>query len=85
MENRVKGRDWFDFEWFVRNGVKPNIRCFSQRPLDSGDLSGADEVTSLGELQALLRKRIRTLDIQSAKLDVIRFLADPSALDIWSR
>lgn len=83
-KNRVKGRDWFDFEWYVRNGVKPNIRHFAQRAMDSGDLSNADNVASLHELQELLRRRIHTLDIQSAKQDVIRFLADPSALDIWS-
>lgn len=83
-KNRVKGRDWFDFEWYVRNGVKPNIRHFAQRAMDSGDLPNADDVTSLNQLQELLRKRIGTLDVQSAKQDVIRFLADPSPLDIWS-
>lgn len=81
-KNRVKGRDWFDFEWYVRNGVKPNIRHFVQRAVDSGDLPSSDEVSSLVGLQELLRKRIQTLDIQSAKQDVIRFLADPSSLDM---
>ena len=32
----------------------------------------------------LLRKRIETLDVESAKADIIRFASSPAGLLIWS-
>lgn len=36
-KNRVKGRDWFDFEWYVKNGikVKPASFCSKSFPKQS--------------------------------------------------
>ena len=38
-KNRIKGRDWFDFEWYVRRGAQFNLAHFNQRALQSGDLT----------------------------------------------
>ena len=32
---RVKGRDWFDFEWYVRNNIKLNFNHFKERAAQS--------------------------------------------------
>ena len=81
--NRVKGRDWYDFEWYVRHGHPLNLAHFAERGFQSGDLSQRE--IGLPEFKALLERRIETLDIRSARDDVVRFVPDPKALDIWSR
>lgn len=82
-QNRVKGRDWFDFEWYVRQGVPLNLAHFAERARQSGDLQ-ADEF-SRTEFLGLLQQRIQNLNVESARDDVARFLRDPSTLKIWSR
>jgi len=33
----VKGRDWFDFEWYVQNSTPLNLRHLEERARQSGD------------------------------------------------
>lgn len=40
-KKRVKGRDWFDFEWYVQRGEKMRLAHFEARALESGDWGGA--------------------------------------------
>jgi hypothetical protein len=40
-KKRVKGRDWFDFEWYIQRGVKMRLSHFEARALESGDWGGA--------------------------------------------
>lgn len=82
-QHRVKGRDWFDFEWYVREGVPLNLAHFAERARQSGDLQ-ADKL-SQAEFRGLLQQRIQHLSIESARDDVARFLRDPGTLKIWSR
>ena len=37
--NRVKGRDWFDMEWYIRKNVPLHLNHFRIRAMDSGDWS----------------------------------------------
>lgn len=82
-KNRIKGRDWFDFEWYVRQGVPLGLKHFAERGFQSGHL--ADRSLSIGEFQMLLHERIDSLDIRSARQDVVRFIPEPGVVDIWSR
>jgi predicted nucleotidyltransferase component of viral defense system len=83
-QNRVKGRDWFDFEWYVRRGVELNVSHLAMRAKQSGDL--ADDLFLSTELfSRWLSQRIERLDVESAKSDARRFITDARVLDIWSR
>lgn len=81
-KHRIKGRDWFDFEWYVRRGARLNLAHFNQRALQSEDL--AQPVDESGFME-LLRKRIASIDFNNAKQDAERFISDARVLDIWSR
>src|SRR5699024_11584420 len=35
-KSRVKGRDWFDFEWYIKKRVPLNLAHFNERALQSG-------------------------------------------------
>ena len=77
--HRVKGRDWYDFEWYVRNGVPLDFEHFRQRAFDFNgeDLNKEDYLKVLTE-------RLATTDIDAVKRDVLPFIKNPSELDIWS-
>lgn len=82
-KNRIKGRDWFDFEWYVRQGIPLGLKHFAERGFQSGHL--VDRSLSGSEFQTLLHERIDSLDIRSARQDVVRFIPEPGVVDIWSR
>ena len=82
-KNRAKGRDWFDFEWYVRKGTPMNLSHFISRAMQSGNLH--EEHLSEPEFRQLLYQRIDALDVAAAKNDVSRFVKDVEALKIWSR
>jgi hypothetical protein len=81
-KTRVKGRDWFDLEWYIRKGFSLSLEHFSVRAIESGDLVA---VTDQNLIQKLLREKIESLDFERVKEDVIRFIPDHSSLDIWSK
>lgn len=82
-KNRVKGRDWFDFEWYVRNATPLNLGHLQERARQSGDWGA--EVMDEAAFRRLLEARIQSLDIKAARRDVQPFVRTPSQLDIWSR
>lgn len=81
-KNRVKGRDWFDFEWYVRQGIQLNLAHLAERARQSGDWNGTRLSPAI--VQDWLQHRINTLDIESARRDVVSFVQDAKQLDIWS-
>jgi len=82
-QKRVKGRDWYDMEWYIRNGVALNLEHFWQRATESGDWS--ETSITKNQLLELLHAKINSTKIENAKDDVIRFVQNPSELDIWSK
>ncbi len=78
-KSRVKGRDWYDFEWYVRNGIELNFLHLQER---IRQFNGR-EVT-LNEFVDELKNRLAITDINQVKTDVLPFLNNPQDLDIWS-
>jgi predicted nucleotidyltransferase component of viral defense system len=81
-KSRVKGRDWFDLEWYIRHGHAIHLQNFSVRAMESGHLK---QEASLKDLQILLSEKIESLNFEQAKEDIIRFIPDPKAVEIWSK
>ena len=81
-KNRVKGRDWYDLEWYLKNGTEINLVHFCQRALESGDWR--DQTITLAQLLNLLNEKIESVDFKIIKEDIIRFIPNPEVLDIWS-
>ncbi len=81
-QNRVKGRDWYDFEFYVRNNVKLNFSHLQKR---------AEQINALTEkeftpefFKKKLKERIEKTSIEAVKNDVRPFLKNPQEMDIWS-
>ncbi|QIV96806.1 nucleotidyl transferase AbiEii/AbiGii toxin family protein [Allofrancisella inopinata] len=83
-KTRVKGRDWYDLEWYVKQNVKLNLEHLQERMYESGDLDRRTQLNSL-MLKELLCAKIDTLDIQGVIKEVSPFIKDKSVFDFWSR
>lgn len=81
--NNVKGRDWYDMEWYIRRGTSLNLEHFLFRAKDNGDWQ--KETMTEQEFRKLLYDRIETVNLETAKNDAKRFISDPKTLDIWSK
>ena len=92
-KENVKGRDWYDFEWYVKKGVAMNLKRFIERAQGSGDLpayaiaSAGKQDVKLTEQQfrKLLTDRINAVDMEKVKSDAVRFIPDSARLDIWPK
>ena len=78
----VKGRDWYDMEWYIGKEVPLNLSHFLLRARDSGDWR--NETISEREFLILLNEKIKTVNMDRIKADISRFIPDTKSLDIWS-
>jgi predicted nucleotidyltransferase component of viral defense system len=81
-KNRVKGRDWYDFEWYVRNNIPLNFVHLHQRAIQINAVTEND--FSVECFKNLLKERILKTDINIVKNDVRPFIKNPAEMDIWS-
>jgi predicted nucleotidyltransferase component of viral defense system len=81
-QNRVKGRDWYDFEWYVRNNAVLNFNHLQKR---AGQISGFDEKAFTPDVfKQMMHERIEKTNIEMVKNDVRPFLKNPKEIEIWS-
>ena len=78
-KNRVKGRDWYDFEWYVRHNVPLDFAHLAERVRQFNNVEIGQEA-----FMAQLKDRLATANINQVKSDVLPFVRNPKELDIWS-
>ncbi len=81
-QNRVKGRDWYDLEWYIKKGIPLDLHHFALRAKDTGDWP--EERITAEQVVQLLQDKIKQVSMDNVKDDVIRFIKDDSVLNIWS-
>ena len=81
---RVKGRDWYDFIWYVAKGFPLHLAHLESRMRQSGHFT-FNQLMSQDLFIDLLRTKIEKLDLDAAKEDIRRFLRTPQELDGWSK
>ena len=81
-KNRVKGRDWYDMEWYIKKGVSLDLHHFLKRAKDTKDWMEYD--ISEEQLLQLLNDKIESISFYNVKEDVVRFIKDDEQLAIWS-
>ena len=82
-KSRVKGRDFYDFVWYVGRGIQPNLEHLEARMRQSGHWNGGAITRNV--LVDLLRDRFAAIDFKQAADEVRVFLPDPRELQLWSR
>jgi len=83
----TKGRDWYDFIWYVNKKTVPNLGLLS-RSIDQQDpWAGRKVEVDSDWVGASLKRRIAEIDWEVARRDVERFLPhrEQEALKLWGR
>jgi len=83
-KTRIKGRDWYDFVWYVTHHPQVNLRHLEKRMRQTEDYISQKPLTHK-KLIGLLHNAIDQLDVDAARADVVNFLRNPRVLDIWSK
>lgn len=82
-KTRVKGRDWYDFEWYVRHAHLVSLKHFLARAQQTGAFDDVEKLT-MEMLREALHKRVDEVDFEQVKADVKLFLSNVDGLEIWS-
>jgi len=83
----LKGRDWFDFSWYVSKGVTPNLPLLQSALMQAGPWVGEGSLAvDMRWLREVLRSAIMTIDWGRAFEDVRRFLRpeESKMAELWS-
>ena len=82
-QSRIKGRDLYDYVFYLSRGASVNQKHLRERLLQSGYIT-PDAACTLDEIKKMLSERFHTIDYSQAKADVEPFIHDPSVLNVWS-
>lgn len=82
-QNRVKGRDLYDYVFYLSRGASVNREHLRERLLQNGYIQETSQCT-LPEIKKMLCDRFDSIDYAQAKQDVIPFIHDPGSLNLWS-
>ena len=82
----VKGRDWYDFSWYVSQGVTPNLVLLKNALEQFGPWQGEVLKPDREWLAKTLGGKIASIDWKQAADDVGRFLKllEQKSLSLWS-
>lgn len=80
----VKGRDWYDFLWFLGQKIPLGLVHLEERMRQVGHFPIDQQLTEK-KLRTLLSERIKQLDVASAEADVRRFIKEPWKISHWSQ
>ena len=82
-KSRIKGRDLYDYIFYLSHQTPVNLKHLNARLVDSG-FEGAREDMTLPEIKQILFQRFSSIDFSKAKDDVLPFIRNPASLDVWS-
>ena len=82
-KSRIKGRDLYDYVFFLSKGAHLNTDHLKARLAQSGIWDSEDSF-SIADAKRLLCDRFEAIDYSQAKADVIPFLKNSASLEVWS-
>lgn len=80
-QNRVKGRDLYDFVFYMKHNTILNLKHLNARLIQSGF---CNEALTVEGIKICLNDRFDSIDYKQAKEDVLPFVRYSSMLDLWS-
>lgn len=80
---RIKGRDLYDYVWYLSQDTPVNLFHLQKR-LEQSDRWDSSKQLALQDTKDMLKERFSQLDFEAGKKDVIPFLSDASELDLWN-
>lgn len=84
-KHHVKGRDYYDYLFYVGKGSTLNLTYLENKLRNTGGILQDEEPLTLENVKALLKDRFSNVDYESAKEDVARFIHDNHSLKLWKK
>lgn len=81
--SRVKGRDLYDYVFYLSKNVSFNMKHLEARMVQTGAIP-PEQLLTLAEVKEILYSRFSKIDYEQAKQDVRPFISRPESLDLWS-
>ncbi len=81
--HRTKGRDLYDYAFFLSKNIKVNMNLVKSKLVESNVLK-EDDSFDINILKNMLNEKFKLIDYDAAKNDVAPFLDDSTKLNIWS-
>lgn len=82
-KGRVKGRDWYDWSWLVRQKAVLHLNRLAIHMRQAGSLKN-NEVLTKERFEQLMLAKIEKVDFNSAKADMQPFVTDFAQISEWS-
>ncbi|MDY2913035.1 MAG: nucleotidyl transferase AbiEii/AbiGii toxin family protein [Candidatus Enteromonas sp.] len=82
-QNHVKGRDYYDYLFYIGKGSKFNLQYLENKLKNTGGIIGENEVLTLEKVKELLKAKFESVDYESAKKDVSPFIQDKNSIRFW--
>lgn len=81
---RTKGRDLYDYVFFLANNISVNMGLIKNKLIHSKYIDINSDF-NINELKELLIKKFDEIDYEVAKEDVIPFIKNSDCLNMWSK
>lgn len=80
---RIKGRDLYDYVWFISRKTPLKLNYLAERMKQSGHIEDGKEIEHAEVIEFLLNK-FQVIDYSKAKSDTFPFIKEPMRIEIWS-
>ena len=84
-KNHVKGRDYYDYLFYIGKGSKINIKYLENKLKNTGGIIDNGEILTLDKVKELLKTKFESVDYESAKEDASNFISDKNSLKMWKK
>ncbi len=82
-KNRVKGRDFYDYIWYLKNKTPVRLDYLREKAIQSGHAEKSD-FKNLAQLKEALLSRFSKVDFIAAQKDIRPFIKDDSEIKLWN-
>lgn len=80
---RTKGRDLYDYIFYLSKGIKVNLDLVKEKLIASSTIS-RDDIFNIDILKGMLNIKFQKINYADAKEDVSAFIEDKDSLNLWN-
>ena len=84
-KNHVKGRDYYDYLFYIGKGSKVNLKYLENKLKNTGGIIKDNETLTLDKVKELLEEKFVSVNYESAKKDVSNFISNKESLELWKK
>lgn len=83
-KNRIKGRDLYDYLFYLSRGISVNMPHLKARLVESEYIKSDFDLTNSALIE-MMTDRFSSIDYNQAKEDVLPFIKDKKSLELWNK